>query len=182
MTGARSRRWRVQAGAAVAVLVLGCGKPAPLPAPAARTPPGDAWLEVHRPRLVGTDDRGRVRWELRADSVKVDRGQRVTAERPRGYLVSEGGRRVQVHAGRALYDRAIRRLELQGGVRVEASAGRWLVAQAATYEAAGDLLVARGGVQLQADGWEASADRLESRPTLRRVRLAGNVHVRGQPR
>lgn len=142
------------------------------PAPAA-----GPLLEVEGTRLVGTDSQGQVRWELHAPSVVVDRRSWVTALNPSGYVVAEGGRRVQVRAGRAVYRRGSNSVRLAGGVRVEASPRRWLVAREVTYEAARDRLVATGGVQLQADGWAASAEQLQGEPALRRVRLLGGVRV-----
>ncbi len=171
------RRVRVAAVAAVASLLAGCGRPAAPPAVAPQAPPQDAFLEVEGTRLVGTDARGRVRWELRAPSVRVDRQRRVTARQPRGYLIAEDGTRVQVEAGRALYHRGESRVELAGGVRVAAGKGRRMVAERVTYEPAQDLLVATGGVRLRVSGWTISAGRLESEPALRRARLYDAVHA-----
>lgn len=171
------RRVRLAAAAAVAWLLTGCGRPAAPPPSAASAPPRDALLEVEGTRLVGTDARGRVRWELRAPSVLVDRQRGVTARQPRGYLIAEDGTRVQVEAGRVTYRGGDNRVELEREVRVVAGEGRWMVAERVTYEPAEDLLVATGGVRLRWDGWTVSAGRLESEPALRRARLQGAVHV-----
>lgn len=170
------RRVRLAAALAVASLLTGCAR-AGAPPSGAPAAPRDAFLEVEGTRLVGTDARGRVRWELRAPSVLVDRDRRVTARQPRGFLIAEDGTRVQVEAGRALYHRGESRVELAGGVRVAAGEGRRMVAERVTYEPARDLLVATGGVRLRLEGWAVSAGRLESEPALRRARLYDAVQV-----
>ena len=159
------------------VLLLGCHRAEPAKAPPQGMPGTGALLEVQATRLVGTDAQGRVRWELRAASVVVDRQQRATAERPTGYLVAEDGTRVQIQAGRASYERGQGRVQLDGAVKVVAAPRRWLTAQRATYEPATDRLRATGGVRLQVDDWSVTADLLESEPKLRRARLRGAVRV-----
>jgi LPS export ABC transporter protein LptC len=163
--------------ALAAVLLVGCHRAEPVKAPAQGPPRTEALLEVQAPRLVGTDAQGRVRWELRAASVVVDRRQRVTAERATGYLMAEDGTRVQIQAGRAWYERGQGRVQLDGAVKVVAARRRWLTAQQATYEPATDRLRATGGVRLQVDDWSVTADLLESEPRLRRARLWGAVRV-----
>ncbi len=159
-------------------LLLGCHRGAePVKGASQGVPRTEALLEVQTTRLVGTDTEGRVRWELRAASVVVDRRQRVTAERVTGYLVGEDGTRVQIQAGRASYERGESRVQLDGAVRVVAAQRRWLTAQRATYEPATDRLRATGGVRLRVDDWSVTADRLESQPKLRRARLWGAVRV-----
>lgn len=136
-----------------------------------------AFLEVEGTRLVGTDSRGRVRWELRAASVVVEDTGRVTAHKPVGHLTAEDGARVRVQAQRATYLRGQGRVELEGQVRVAADKSRWMAADRAWYEPARDLLVATGNVQLRVGGWNASASRLESEPALRRARLVDSVRL-----
>lgn len=164
------------AGLLVALLLAACGRPA-APAGTEAAPSPEGLLEVQAARLVGTDAQGRVRWELRASSVAVDRRQRVTAQRPAGYLTAEDGTRVRVEAERAVYARGESRVELVGRARVVAAQDRWAVAERMAYEPAKGLLVATGGVTLRADGWTVTAPRLVSEPALRRARLEGGVRV-----
>lgn len=147
------------------------------PAQTHPNPPAEALLEVQGTRLVGTDARGRVRWELRASSLAVDHRHQVTAQRAAGYLTAEDGTRVRVEADRAVYSRGEGRVELVGRVRVVAARDRWAVAERMTYEPAKDLLVATGGVTLRVDDWTVTALRLVSEPALRRARLEDGVRV-----
>ncbi|MER3456897.1 MAG: hypothetical protein C4304_08485 [candidate division GAL15 bacterium] len=173
MTGVCGLWWPVWLALGVAV---GCAHAAP-PAPQPSASPPRALLEVEGTRMVGTDARGRVRWEVRASAVALDRQQRVTARQPVGTLTAEDGTRVQVAAQQLLYRRREGRVELVGQVRVTAGEGRWLTAPYVAYDVSQDLLLAWGGVRLSADGWAVVAERLISEPGLRRVRLAGGVRV-----
>lgn len=166
-------RWAV--AVAVPALLVGC-RPAVRPA-AETAARGQAFLEVEGTRIVGTDSRGRVRWELRAASVVVDREQRVTAHQAAGYLTAEDGTRVRIQGQQARYLRLEGRVELTGQVRVVADENRWMVADRAWYEPARDLLVATGNVRLRVEGWTASAQQLASEPALRRVRLLDSVRL-----
>lgn len=159
-----------------ALVLLGCAQPAVPQGGAPPVPEAEGFLKMEASRLVGTDAQGQVRWELRAASVVVDRGQQVTALEPSGFLVADGAR-VQVRAGRATYQRGSSSVRFTGKVRVSASPRRWFVASEVTYEALQGRLVATGGVRLRMDGWAATARQLESEPALRRARLSGDVQV-----
>jgi hypothetical protein len=141
-------------------------------------PPANTLVEIEGTRLVFTDPQGRLRWELRARAVAVDRGGRVSASAPQGRLVTEDGTQVEVRADQAVYVRGSGTVELRGRVMVRAAADRWVSAGRIRYEPGADRLVATGGVRVRVREWTAWAQRLEAEPGLRRARFEGSVRVR----
>lgn len=167
-----------RAAALAAVLTLvACAPAGPVPRVAGALPAGPL-VEIEGPRLVFTDPQGRLRWELRARSVAVDRQQRVSALDVRGRLVTEDGVPVDVSADRAVYVRGSGTVELTGRVVVRGASDRWASAGRVRYEPAQDRLVAAGGVRVRMDGWTVWAQRLQAEPGLRRARFDGSVRVR----
>lgn len=168
---------RRAAALAAALAVAACSPvgsvPHPAPVPSART-----LVEIEGTRLVFTDPRGRLRWELEARWLAVDRTGRVSASDPRGRLVTEDGVPVEVRADRAVYARGSGSLEFLGEVTVRAAEGRWASAGRVRYEPGQDRLVATGGVRVRLREWTVWAERLEAEPGLRRARFEGSVRVR----
>ncbi len=167
-----------RAAALVAVLAFVACTPS-VPAPqGVRAPPRQTLVEIQGTRLVFTDSRGRLRWEVEAAELAVDRTGRVSVLAPRGRLVERGGVQAEVRADRALYVRGSGRVELTGRVRVRAAVDRWLSAGRVSYEPELHRLVASGGVRVRLREWTVWAQRVEMDPGLRRARFEGSVRVR----
>ncbi len=164
--------------ALVAVLALvACGTPTGKAPRASEPTPARKLIELEATRLVYTDPQGRLRWELKARGLSVDRTDQVSASSPQGHLVAEDGTQVQVRADEAVYLRGSGTVQLSGRVTVRAATDRWMSAEKVLYEPQRDRLLASGRVRMRVGEWMVQAHHLEAEPGLRRARFQGSVRL-----
>jgi LPS export ABC transporter protein LptC len=193
MTRLWPQHWRrvpASRGAAVVVAALAAaalvawwraptGAPPPVPEavgqPASQPP---VLLEVQGSRLLGSDDAGRLRWDLDADTVQVDRSRRVVdVVRPRGRWYSGGTVAVvfQAPRGRYLADAGV--IDLDGGVSAASADGRTVQARRIRWEIRQGTVQAQGDVILRQPGTVIRADRLSGDAALTTITLQGRVTI-----
>lgn len=181
---------RVAAALAAAALVaLGAwwraSLPSPPESPESASPPvssADAasppLLEVQGSRLVGSDEAGRRRWDLEAESVQVDRERRtVEIVGPRGRWYAGGEVAAVFAAPRGRYRADAGVIDLEGGVTVTTHDGRSVQARRIRWEVRAGTVEAFGDVVLRQPAALIRADRLRGDAALTTVVLQGRVTV-----
>lgn len=158
--------------------------PAPPSTPAAPSPPPvkpeeTPFLQIEGTRLSGTDPQGRRLWDLRAQTLDVDRGQqRIRMTAVTGQFYREGAVQLAFTAPRAVFTIGSKDIELAGGIVARTPDGRTLRAATIRYEGARRTLTATGGVVLAQAGLSIRADQLHTDAGLEQPRFSGNIVVR----
>lgn len=150
-------------------------EPAPRQPDAAEAP----FLKIEGTRLSGTDPEGRRVWDLRAETLSVDRGQqRIVMTAVTGQFYQDGRSQLTFTAPRARFAIASRDVELSGGVVARTPDGRTLRAATVHYSGGQRTLTATGDVVLTQTGLSIRADALRTDPALEQPRFSGNIVVR----
>jgi LPS export ABC transporter protein LptC len=150
--------------------------PQPPPGRPAEPPP---FLQIEGTSLSGADPRGRRVWDVRAQTLEVDRARRrLTMSAVMGQFYADGTPQLAFRAPSALLDVATRDVELSGGVELRARDGRTLRAARVRYTAADGVLTAMGGVRITQPGMTVTADALRTDARLAESHFTGNVVVR----
>jgi len=142
-------------------------------------PPETPLLEIQGTKLSGTDPEGRRVWDLRAQTLAVDRlRQRVVMTSVTGEFYGGGKAQLAFTAPSAVFNVASKDVELTGGVAARTPDGRTLRAARIRYAAGEGALAAFGGVVLTQSGMSIRADELRTDPALAQPRFSGNIVVR----
>lgn len=160
--------------------------PAEAPAPPAASSepqePGAAetpFLTIEGTRLSGADPQGRRVWDLRAQTLQVDRlQQRIVMTAVTGQFYTAAGPQLVFTAPRASFEIDSKDVELSGGVTARAQDGRTLRAATVRYGAGARTLTATGNVVLTQPGLSIRADELRTDAALEQPRFSGNIVVR----
>ena len=150
-------------------------------APVAQEPaPGESpLLQIEGTKLSGTDPDGRRVWDLRAQTLAVDRlRQRVVMTSVTGQFYGAGKTQLAFTAPSAVFNVASKDVELTGGVTARTQDGRTLRAARIRYAAGDQVLAASGDVVLTQPGMSIRADELRTDTALAQSRFSGNIVVR----
>lgn len=161
-------------------------EPSPPPTAAPAPPASDPgrgqespFLQIEGTNLSGADQQGRRVWDLKAQTLEVDRSRRrLIMTSVTGQFYSAGKPQLAFRAPSAVLDVATRDVELTGGVTVRAQDGRTLRASRLRYVAEPGTLTASGDVRLDQPGVSIRADELRTDAALSQPRFSGNVVVR----
>jgi LPS export ABC transporter protein LptC len=147
-----------------------------VPALAAETP-FSPFVDIQGTHLAGSDDAGRLQWELQAQSVQLDKDRSmVVLTGVSGWLYHSGKQQVHLVAPRATYASKSNTVELAGGVVGTIVDGRKLEAETIQW-VAGSRLTARGRILLVQPGLTVRADSVHADSALEQVTFEGHVAI-----
>jgi LPS export ABC transporter protein LptC len=153
--------------------------PSASPAPERSGAPDFPFLQIEGTNLSGADPQGRRIWDVKAQTLEVDRDRRrLVMTAVTGQFYAAGRPALAFRAPQAALDVSTRDVELTGGVLVQTTDGRTLRAARLRYTASDGILTASGDVRLVQAGVSISADELRTDAGLRESRFSGNVVVR----
>lgn len=153
--------------------------PSAPPAPERTGAPESPFLQIEGTNLSGADPQGRRVWDVKAQTLEVDRDRRrLIMTAVTGQFYSAGRPTLAFRAPAAVLDVSTRDVELSGGVVVQAPDGRTLRAARLRYAARDGILTASGDVRLDQPGVSIRADELRTDAALTQSRFTGNVVVR----
>lgn len=164
----------------------GAGAPSPgggTPAPTqAGTPVGATTGvtsgEIKLGNLVGTDDRGHMRWQILADDMVLGQSQRTVAlSHVRATFFNADGTRMRVTGAHGAYDTRTREITVAGDVHGVTSGGRELFADTVFYSPTSRQVEGRGHVRVVQERVIMYADSMVSDLSLGQTRFFGNVHM-----
>ena len=134
--------------------------------------------EIKLGNLVGTDDKGHMRWQILADDMTLQQAQQLVAlTHVRATFIDNDGTRMLVNGARGTYDTRTREVSVTGDVHGVASTGRELFADTVYYSPQARQVEGRGHVRVVQERVIMYADRMISDLTLGQTRFFGNVHM-----
>ena len=135
------------------------------------------FVDIKGTRLAGSDDAGRLQWELQAQSVQLDKNRSIVVlTGVTGWLYHNGKQQVHLVAPRATYASKSNTVELAGGVVGAVVDGRRLEAETIEW-IAGSRLIARGRIVLVQPGLTVRADSVRADSALEQVTFDGHVAI-----
>ena len=135
------------------------------------------FVDIKGTRLAGSDDAGRLQWELQAQSVQLDKNRSIVVlTGVTGWLYHNGKQQVHLVAPRATYASKSNTVELAGGVVGAVVDGRRLEAETIEW-IAGSRLIARGRIVLVQLGLTVRADSVRADSALEQVTFDGHVAI-----
>jgi LPS export ABC transporter protein LptC len=151
---------------------------APPQAPTRALSGGVAAGEIKLGNLVGTDDKGHMRWKIMADDMILQQAaQLVELRNVRATLFNEDGTHMLVSGDRGTYDTRTREITVDGAVHGVTSTGRELFADVVSYSPQSREVEGRGHVRVIEERVIMFADRMTSDLQLGQTRFFGNVHM-----
>jgi LPS export ABC transporter protein LptC len=134
--------------------------------------------EITLGNLVGTDDKGRTRWQIVADDMVLQQPQQtVLLKHVRATFFSADGTRMLVNGDRGTYDTRTRAITLDGAVHGVTSSGRELFADTVSYMPKSREVEGRGHVRVVEQRVVTYADRMISDLRLGETHFYGAVHI-----
>lgn len=148
---------------------------------ASSAPPSGAGVasgEIKRGNLVGTDDKGHMRWRILADDMTLQEAQRTVAlKNVRATFFDNDGTRMLMNGDTGTYDTRTREVTVGGNVHGVTSSGRELFADTVYYSPRSQQVEGRGHVRVVQERVIMYADSMVSDLTLGQTRFFGNVHM-----
>ncbi len=139
---------------------------------------GVATGEIRAGTLVGTDETGRRRWQIRADDVVLARGRQVVELRNvRATFYNADGTQMTVTGARGRYDTQTREVDIEGQVHGAASNGREIFADALHYSPATQQVTGNGHIRVVEERVVMYADHMTSNTALGQTRFFGHVRM-----
>ncbi len=134
--------------------------------------------EIHGGTLVGTDEAGRPRWQIKADDVLLGQGQKVVLLRNvHATFYDPQGTPMTVTGARGQYNTTTREVDLEGSVHGVSSTGREIFADTLHYSPAAANVTGAGHVRVVEERVIMYADQMVSDITLGQTKFFGNVHM-----
>ncbi len=134
--------------------------------------------EIHGGTLVGTDEAGRPRWQIKADDVLLGQGQNVVLLRNvHATFYDPKGTPMIVTGARGQYNTTTREVDLEGSVHGVSSTGREIFADTLHYSPAAANVTGAGHVRVVEERVIMYADQMVSDITLGQTKFSGNVHM-----
>ena len=134
--------------------------------------------EIKLGNLVGTDDKGHMRWQILADDMMLQQAQQTVAlKRVRATFFDNDGTRMRVNGDTGSYDTRTREVTVGGNVHGVTSSGRELYADTVYYSPRSQQVEGRGHVRVVQERVVMYADGMVSDLTLGQTRFFGNVHM-----
>lgn len=147
-------------------------------AEAQRPAAGMASGEIKAGNLVGTDDKGHMRWQILADDMTLQQAQQTVAlKHVRATFFDKDGSRMLVNGDTGTYDTRSREVTVGGNVHGVTSTGRELYADSVYYSPRSQQVEGRGHVRVVQERVIMYADSMVSDLTLGQTRFFGNVHM-----
>lgn len=155
----------------------GAGRPA-APSSTQSSSAGVASGEIKLGKLVGTDDKGHMRWQILADDMTLQQAQRTVAlKNVHATFFDDDGTRMMVDGRTGTYDTRTREVTVGGNVHGVTSSGRELFADSVYYSPRAQQVEGRGHVRVVQERVIMYADSMVSDLTLGQTRFFGNVHM-----
>jgi LPS export ABC transporter protein LptC len=128
--------------------------------------------------LTGTDNTGRQRWRIVADSVVLlQNGDRVLLRNIRATFYQRDGGTIQLTGRSGWFDTRRHEVEIDGAVKGISSSGRQLFADRLHWSAASGRILGTGHIRLVQASVVMYADEMESNTLLGETRFHGHVHA-----
>jgi LPS export ABC transporter protein LptC len=146
--------------------------------PASAQAGGGPYATIQKGDLTGTDETGRQRWRIVADSVLLmQNGERFVLQRVRATFYLRNGGTIQVDGRQGWYDAKTHEVQLDGNVHATSSSGRELFADRLHWVAASGRLTGTGHVRFVQEHVVMYADEMQSDTLLGQTRFRGHVHA-----